>query len=67
LERAVLNLEVAVLNLEQARAALQISRGTLLKLIKMGHVKALKPGRKWLIPSESIREFLEKSKGRNKL
>jgi len=52
--------ELQVFSMDEACQALKVSRPTLLKLIKSGKLYALKPGRSWIVPRESIKAFLER-------
>jgi DNA binding domain, excisionase family len=52
-----------VLTVEEARAILGLSRNPFTDLLKTGQIKAVKAGRKWLIPQWAIDQFLEKPTG----
>lgn len=50
-----------ILNVSQVAQLLQCSRHSVLSLIKLGELKASKPGRGYIILYKSVMEYLEKS------
>ena len=44
---------------EEARLKLRISRSRFYKLLREGKIKALRNGRRYLIPESSIQAFIE--------
>ena len=53
--------ELQTLTLEQVCDILQVSRNTLLKYIKLGHIKAYRlPSKEWRFKANDIDNFLKK-------
>ncbi|MBP2650766.1 MAG: Helix-turn-helix domain [Firmicutes bacterium] len=41
---------------------LGLSRGTVMKLIALGQLKAIKAGKRWIVPGWAIEQFLQQPK-----
>ncbi|SDE23943.1 helix-turn-helix domain-containing protein [Sporomusa acidovorans] len=46
---------------EEGRKMLGLARNTFMRLLYTGQIRAKKAGKRWLIPVEAIREFLERT------
>ncbi|MBP2642601.1 MAG: Helix-turn-helix domain [Firmicutes bacterium] len=47
-----------VLTPDEGRALLGLSRNTFMSLLYSGRIRAVKAGRRWLVPAEALDEFL---------
>lgn len=55
-----LNDNEKLLTVEELCQTLHIGKSTAMKLIKEKKVKAIKPGRRWMIPNEAVDLFIKK-------
>lgn len=53
-----LNDNEKLLTVEELCQTLHIGKSTAMKLIKEKKVKAIKPGRRWMIPNEAVDLFI---------
>lgn len=50
-----------VLTPEEGRAILGLSRNTFMELLYSGQIRAVKAGKRWLVPTDAIDEFLDRA------
>lgn len=52
-----------LVTIEELCKILHIGKSTAMKLINEGKIKAVKPGRRWIIPVDAIEVYIQKETG----